>query len=228
VFRIRTLASANGVMLLVISGMFAMFFFASIYVQEILGYSPIQSGLAFLPVTAGIMLAAGAAQGLVPRLGVRNVALLGVTLAATGLAWLSTLPTNGSYVSDLLPQLMLISVGMGLTFVPLTLMATTGVDNNDAGLASGLFNTSQQVGGALGLAVLSTLAANRTTNVLGGLGHAPTPSDHATALVDGFSVAFAAGAGLMALAGVLLFVLIRPKHVAHITADEAALAGAAA
>jgi EmrB/QacA subfamily drug resistance transporter len=228
VFRIRTLASANGVMLLVISGMFAMFFFASIYVQEILGYSPIQAGLAFLPVTAGIMLAAGAAQGLVPRLGVRNVALIGVALAASGLAWLSTLPTNGSYVSDLLPQLMLISVGMGLTFVPLTLLGTTGVDNNDAGLASGLFNTSQQVGGALGLAVLSTLAANRTSDVLGSLGHAPTPHEHAAALVDGFSVAFAAGAGLMALAGVLLFALIRPRHVAHITADDAALAGAAA
>jgi EmrB/QacA subfamily drug resistance transporter len=228
VFRIRTLASANGVMLLVISGMFAMFFFASIYVQEILHYSPIQAGLAFLPVTAGIMLAAGVAQGLVPRLGVRNVALIGVALAATGLGWLSMIPTDGSYLTDLLPQLMLISVGMGLTFVPLTLLATTGVDDNDAGLASGLFNTSQQVGGALGLAVLSTLAANRTTNVLGDLGHAPTPSDHAVALVDGFQVAFATGAGLMALAGVLLFALVRPHHVRHITAEDAALAGAAA
>jgi hypothetical protein len=159
---------------------------------------------------------------------VRNVALIGTALAATGLAWLSTLPTHGSYVSNLLPQLMMIAVGMGLTFVPLTLIATTGVDGNDAGLASGLFNTSQQVGGALGLAILSTLAANRTSNVLGGIGHAPSPSDHAVALVDGFQVAFATGAGLMALAGVLLFATIRPRHVAHISAEDAALAGAAA
>ena len=228
VFRIRTLATANGVMLFVISGMFAMFFFASIYVQEILGYSPLHAGLAFLPVTGGVILAAGVAQGLVPRLGVRNVALLGVSLAAVGLAWLSGIPTHGTYAADLLPQLLLISIGMGLAFVPLTLLATTGIDGNDAGLASGLFNTSQQVGGALGLALLSTLAADRTTNVLGGLGHAPTPGDHATALVDGFQVAFAAGAGLMALAGVLLFAFIRPRHVAHISTDEAALAGAAA
>ncbi|MEA2426444.1 MAG: hypothetical protein QOF37_72, partial [Thermoleophilaceae bacterium] len=182
VFRIRTLAAANSVMLLVISGMFAMFFFASIYVQEILGYSPIQAGLAFLPVTAGIMIGAGSAQGLVPRIGVRNVGLAGMTLAAAGLLLLSGVPTHGTYASDLLPALLLVSVGMGLTFVPLTLIATTGVDANDAGLASGLFNTSQQVGGALGLAVLSTLAANRTSSVLGGLGHAPAPPDRASAL----------------------------------------------
>ncbi len=228
VFRIRTLASANGVMLLVISGMFAMFFFSSIYVQEILDYSPIQAGLAFLPVTLAIMVASGAAQALVPRVGVRNLALIGTAMASVGLAWLSTIPTHGTYVADLLPQLSLIALGMGLTFVPLTLIATTGVDDNDAGLASGLFNTSQQIGGALGLAVLSTLAANRTSNVLGGIGHAPAPGDRAAALVDGFQVAFAAGAGLMALGGVVLFVALRPRDVAHISADEAALAGAAA
>ena len=228
VFRIRTLAVANGAMLLVISGMFAMFFFASLYVQEILSYSPIEAGLAFLPVTAGIMVGAGAAQGLVPRLGVRNVGLVGMALAATGLAWLSGVPTHGAYVTDLLLPLMLVSVGMGLTFVPLTLIATTGVDDNDAGLASGLFNTSQQVGGALGLAILSTLAADRTTNVLGGLGHAPAPADRAAATVDGFQVAFAAGAGLMALGAIVLFALIRPRHVRHISAEDVALAGAAA
>jgi EmrB/QacA subfamily drug resistance transporter len=227
VFRIRTLAAANSVMLLVISGMFAMFFFASIYVQEILGYSPIQAGLAFLPVTAGIMIGAGSAQGLVPRIGVRNVGLAGMTLAAAGLLLLSGVPTHGTYASDLLPALLLVSVGMGLTFVPLTLIATTGVDANDAGLASGLFNTSQQVGGALGLAVLSTLAANQTSSVLGGLGHAPAPSDRASALVDGFQVAFAAGAGLMALGVVVLFVLIRPKHVERINTGDLPAAAAA-
>jgi predicted MFS family arabinose efflux permease len=228
VFRVRTLAVANGAMLLVISGMFAMFFFASLYVQEILGYSPIEAGLAFLPVTAGIMIGAGAAQGLVPRIGVRNVGIVGMLMAATGLALLSGVPTHGSFAADLLPGLMLISVGMGLTFVPLTLIATTGVDDNDAGLASGLFNTSQQVGGALGLAILSTLAANKTTDVIGGLGRPPAVSDRVAATVDGFQVAFAAGAGLIFLAAILLFALIRPAHVRHISADPAALAGAAA
>jgi EmrB/QacA subfamily drug resistance transporter len=228
VFRIRTLAVANGTMLLVISGMFAMFYFASLYVQDILGYSPIEAGLAFLPVTAGIMIGAGSAQGLVPRIGVRNVGVVGMLIAATGLALLSGVPTHGSYASDLLPSLLLISVGMGLTFVPLTLIATTGVDGNDAGLASGLFNTSQQIGGALGLAILSTLAANRTSSVLGGLGHAPAPSDTAVATVDGFQVAFAAGAGLMALGAVVLFAFIRPRDVRHISAEDANLAGAAA
>jgi EmrB/QacA subfamily drug resistance transporter len=228
IFRIRSLATANVTMLLVISGMFAMFFFASIYVQEILGYSPLKAGLAFLPVTAGIAVGAGAAQQLLPRVGVRATAVGGMALAAVGLFLISRVPTHGSFSADLLPGLLPVAIGMGLAFVPLTLVGTTNVDRNDAGLASGLFNTSQQVGGALGLAILSTLAANRTSNVLGGLGHAPTPSDQATALVDGFHVAFATGAGLMALAAVLFLTMIRRTDVAQITADDLAAAPAAA
>jgi hypothetical protein len=159
---------------------------------------------------------------------VRNVAIAGMAIAATGLAIVSGVPADGSYASDLLPGLLPMSLGMGLTFVPLTLIATTNIDAGDAGLASGIFNTAQQVGGALGLAVLSTLAANRTSSVLAGFGHAPTPADHASALVDGFQVAFAAGAGLIALGAVVLFVLIRPRDVAQIDARDAAVATAAA
>jgi EmrB/QacA subfamily drug resistance transporter len=228
IFRIRSLATANVVMLLVVSGMFAMFFFASIYVQEILGYSPLKAGLAFLPVTVGIIIGAGASQQLLPRLGVRATAVGGMTLAALGLAFISQVPTHGTYAGDLLPGLLAIALGMGLTFVPLTLIATTNIDGNDAGLASGLFNTSQQVGGALGLAILSTLAADRTSNALGSLGHPPTSSDQASALVDGFQVAFATGAGLMALAAVVFVALLRPRHVASISADELAAVPAAA
>ena len=154
IFRIRTLAVADLVLLLVASGMFGMFFFASLYVQEILGYSPLRAGLAFLPVTAGIVIGAGVAQQLIRRLGVRNVAITGVTIAAAGLAVLTQLPVHGSYLGNLLSGLFPMSIGMGLTFVPITLLGTGAVTGEDAGLASGLFNTAQQVGGSLGLAIL--------------------------------------------------------------------------
>jgi EmrB/QacA subfamily drug resistance transporter len=226
VFRIRSLAASNAVMLLVGAGMFAMFYFVSIYAQEILGFSPIQAGLAFLPFTAGIMIGAGAAQTLIGRLGVRPVAVTGMVLAAAGLLTLSNVTAGGGYLSDLLPGIIPMSIGMGLTFVPLTLVATTNIGDEDAGLASGIFNTAQQVGGALGLAILSTFATNRTSSVLGGLGHAATPSDNAVAIVDGFQVAFTAGAVLIGLGAVLLATLVRQRDVARINAADAALAAA--
>ena len=174
IFRMRSITGANAAMLLVAGGMFAMFFFASIYVQEVLGYSALRAGLAFLPVTAGIIAGAGLSQQLIRRVGVRAVGLTGMSIAAVGLIVLSRIPVAGTYLGDLLPGLMIMSVGMGLTFVPITLIATTNVAAEDAGLASGLLNTSQQLGGAIGLAVLSTLAANTTANTLSALGHAPT------------------------------------------------------
>jgi predicted MFS family arabinose efflux permease len=226
VFRIRSRASANGVMLLVASGMFAFFFFSSLYVQEILGFSPIQAGLAFLPFTIGIMIGAGAAQQLIRRFGVRPIAVAGMLLAAAGLAFMSGVSPGGSYVRDLLPGIIPMSIGMGLTFVPLTLIGTTNIEDGDAGLASGVFNTSQQVGGALGLAILSTLSASRTSDVLGGLGHAPTAADRTTAVVDGFQIAFTAGAVLIGLGALVLAALIRSQDVARINAQEPALAAA--
>jgi len=141
----------------------AMFFFNSLYVQRVLGYSPIQAGLAFLPVTAGIVVGAGLSQVLIRRLDLRTIGTIGLSRGTVGMLLLLRLGVGGSYVGDLLPALIPLSIGMGLTFVPLTLIATSGVDRGDAGLASGLLNTSQQVGGALGLAILSTLAANRIT-----------------------------------------------------------------
>jgi EmrB/QacA subfamily drug resistance transporter len=220
IFRTSSLTIADGVMLLVISGLYAMFFFASLYAQEILGYSPLKAGLAFLPLTAGIIVGAGAAQQLIKRVGVRAVSLIGIPLAAAGLLLMSRVPVAGSYAADLLPALVVTAIGMGLSFVPLTLIATTNVRANDAGLASGLLNTAQQIGGALGLAVLSTLAADRTGNVLGGLGHPPTAGDRATALVDGFHTAFIAGAGLMAAGALVIALLLRARHVVAINADE--------
>jgi EmrB/QacA subfamily drug resistance transporter len=210
IFRVRTLAVADTVLLLVASGMFGMFFFASLYVQEILGYSPLRAGLAFLPVTAGIVIGAGIAQQLIRRVGVRNVALTGVLIAAAGMVVLTQLPVHGSYAGDLLSGLMPMSIGMGLTFVPITLLGTGGVTGEDSGLASGLFNTAQQVGGSLGLAILSTLAASQTTSLLHG--HATSAATLA-ARVSGYHVAFAAAAIMLAVGGVILTLGLRRRHV---------------
>jgi EmrB/QacA subfamily drug resistance transporter len=220
IFKVRTLAVGNFVLLLVAGGLFAMFFFATLYVQGILGFSPLQAGLAFLPVTAGIVLGSGTAQFLVAKIGARANTIIGMVLAAAGLFLLAGVPVDGTYVSNLLPGLLLMSFGMGNFFVPITLIATTGVGANDAGLASGLFNTSQQVGGALGLAILSTLAANRTTEVIQGFDHAATAHDRAFAAVEGFQVAFTAAAILVAFGAIVLAVLLRSRDVATVSPEQ--------
>jgi predicted MFS family arabinose efflux permease len=210
IFRVRTLAVSDTVLLLVASGMFGMFFFASLYVQEILGYSPLRAGLAFLPVTAGIVIGAGVAQQLIRRLGVRNVAIGGIVIATAGMIVLTQVPVHGSYVGDLLIGLLPMSIGMGLTFVPITLLGTGGVTGDDAGLASGLFNTAQQVGGSLGLAILSTLAASKTSSLLHG--HVSTAAT-LSARVSGYHVAFAASAVMLGLGALILATILRPRHV---------------
>jgi EmrB/QacA subfamily drug resistance transporter len=215
IFRTRTLTAANLAMMLVASGMFSMFFFASLYVQELMGYSPLRAGLAFLPVTSGIMIGAGIAQVAIRRFGPRPVPVVGLLLATFGMVWLTALPVDGSYVSDLLAGLFPMSLGMGLTFVPVTLLATAGVPAEDSGLASGLLNTSQQVGGALGLAILSTLAANHTTSLLA------SGTARPLALLNGWHVAFTGGAVVLALAALTLVVLLRRRHLAHVDVDAA-------
>jgi predicted MFS family arabinose efflux permease len=220
IFKVRSLATSNFVLLLVSGGLFALFFFATLYVQEVLGFTPIKAGLAFLPVAFGIGIGAGTAQLLVKRLGVRLNAILGMLIAAVGLFYLSRVTVDGTYWADLFPGLVLMSFGMGNTFVPITLIATTNVDEDDAGLASGLFNTSQQVGGALGLAVLSTLAAERTANYLAGLGHQPGPQDEAAGLVEGFQVAFTSAAILVTIGAILLALLLRSRDVANVNPEQ--------
>ena len=173
-------------MFLVGSGLFAMFFFNTLYIQRVLGYGPLEAGLAFLPFTAGIMVSAGLASRFAPQVGVRPVAIVGMVVTIAGMLLLTRISADGSYVVDVLPALVLTALGLGAVFVPLTLIATTGLHNDDQGLASGLFNTSQQIGGALGLAILSSLAASTTANATG------VPSQEA--LVKGFHVAFAGGA----------------------------------
>src|SRR3954449_13222400 len=144
IFRTRSLSTANLMMFLVASGMFAMFFFNTLYIQRVLGYHPLKAGLSFLPFTAGIMVSAGIASGFAPRIGVRPVAAVGMILTAIGMLFFARMPVHGAYASDVLPGMILASLGMGAVFMPLTLVATTGLHDEDQGLASGLFNTSQQ------------------------------------------------------------------------------------
>jgi EmrB/QacA subfamily drug resistance transporter len=211
IFRIRSLATANLVMFLVASGMFATFFFNTLYLQRVLGYGPLKGGLAFLPFTAGIMVSAGLASQFAPRIGVRPIAAVGMLVSAAGLLFMTQLPVDGSYVANVLPSLLLTSLGMGAVFMPLTLVATTGLEDSDQGLASGLFNTSQQIGGALGLAILSTLAASKSTG-----------SGGKQALVNGFHWAYAGGAAFILAGLVLMLSMLRQRHVARIEAEAQA------
>ena len=213
IFRTRSLTVANVVMFLVASGLFAMFFFNSLYLQRVLGYQPLKAGLAFLPFTFGIVISAGLASRFAPKLGVRPVAIFGMIVTAAGMLLLTQISVGGTYVSDLLPGLVVTSLGLGFVFVPLTLVATTGLEDKDQGLASGLFNTSQQIGGALGLAILSTLAASKTNSVHG--------VSNSQALVDGFHVAFAGSAAFVLVGLVVLVSLLRRSDVERIEAAAA-------
>src|SRR5579884_1177698 len=206
IFRVRSLLTANLSMFLAFSGMFAMFFFNTLYIQKVLGFGPLKAGVAFLPFTAGVMLSAGLASNFAPRIGVRPIAAAGMVLTVVGMILFARMPVDGSYGVDVLPGMILGSLGMGAIFMPLTLVATTGLDDEDHGLASGLFNTSQQVGGALGLAILTTIAAGQT--------HGQT----AAAQVHGFHYAFAGAGVLVALSLVVMLALLRKRHVARIEA----------
>jgi EmrB/QacA subfamily drug resistance transporter len=218
IFRLRSLTGSNLAMLLVASGLFAMFYFASLYLQGILGYKPLAAGLAFLPFTAGIIVGAGASQALIRRIGIRAVTYIGITLGTLGLLYFARLPVDGTYLRDVFPTIVVVSIGMGMTFVPCTLLATTNVEDEDAGLASGLFNTSQQVGGALGLAILSTLAASHTSSLLDR--GVTTIALRNSALTRGYHVAFAVGAVMLAAAAFVLAATIRKRDVAQIDAGH--------
>jgi EmrB/QacA subfamily drug resistance transporter len=214
IFRVRSIATSNLVMLLVASGMFAMFYFASLYVQDVMGYSALKAGLAFLPVSLGIMVGAGASQGLIPRLGVRNVATVGLVLAAASLLYLTQVPVaHAHYVADLLAGLLPMSIGMGLVFVPITLLATSGVSNDDSGLASGLFNSAQQVGGSLGLAVLATLSTSHTSSLV------RHGTSQVAATVSGYHVAFLGAAIMLGAGALILTVFLRKRDIEAVEMD---------
>ena len=218
IFRVRALSIGDAAMLFLAAGMFANFFFGTLYVQDILHYSPIGAGLAFLPVAVLIGVGAGAAQRLIPRFGIRSVAIVGMALAAAGLGLMVRVSVHGTYVGTLLPSFVLLAIGLGIAFVPATLIGVSSVSGEDSGLASGLFNTAQQVGGALGLAILSTLAVSRTSSLLAGGAH---HSAHAVALatVSGYRLAFVVAAGFMIAAIAVLVTFLRSGHIAGVAAD---------
>jgi EmrB/QacA subfamily drug resistance transporter len=220
IFRLRTLTGANVVGLLVGASLFSMFFFISLYMQQVLGYSAIDAGLSYLPLAVTIILSAGIASQLVTRLGFKPVLLMGLGFIAVGLAWFSQVSVGGSFESDLLGPSILAALGLGFSFVPVTIAAVAGVKERDAGLASGLINTSQQVGGALGLAVLATVANSRTEGLSAG---------RIEALNEGFQAAFLAGSGIAVL-GILaaLFLIRSSDSRAHVDLQDAELARAEA
>jgi EmrB/QacA subfamily drug resistance transporter len=200
IFRIEGLAAANLTQLITFSGLYSMFFFLSLYMQSVLGYSPSHTGLAYLPLTAGFMLSAGIATPLVPRVGTKPVIAAGALVAAGGLYFLSHVPVDGTFLADLLPGILAVALGAGAVFTGVTTAATDGVPAEHAGIASGLLNASMQFGGALGLAVLSAVATDRTSAVLGSGGGLPV------ALTAGFQRAFLIGA-LVVLVAALVAVL---------------------
>jgi EmrB/QacA subfamily drug resistance transporter len=195
ILRVKGVAAADATQMIALAGFLPMFFFLTLYMQTVLQYSPIQTGVAYLPLTGGFIIAAGISSQLFARIGTKPVVVLGAVIAAGGLYWLSRIPVGGSYVSDILPGLLVVSVGMGGVFTGLTTAANAGVDEDKAGLAAGLLNTGQQLGTALGLAVLSALATARTTSLLhGGHGTLAQASTHGyeLALLVGSFIVFAA------------------------------------
>ncbi len=227
IFRLRTLRGANIVGLLIGMSLFSMFFFISLYLQDVMGYTPIKTGLAYLPLAVGIIIAAGIASQLVTRLGFKIPLTIGMILIAVALFWFAQVPApHGAYLSDILGPSLLAAVGLGLAFVPVTIAAVTGTEPAEAGLASGLINTSQQVGGALGLAILATVANSRTQDIINGGVHST-----AVALTKGFDRAFLIGAGFAVLGAILAILLISSKdsrdHASAASSSDAAVAQAA-
>jgi EmrB/QacA subfamily drug resistance transporter len=217
IFRNRTLAGADITGLLTGASLFAMFFFISLYMQQVLGYDALKAGVAYLPLALTIIVSAGVASQLVTRLGFKPVLVTGLALIAAGLVWFSRVSVDGTFVGDILGPSLLAAVGLGLAFVPVTIAAVSGVAPRDSGLASGLINTSQQIGGALGIAVLASIANWRTDDVLAG-----DPSAVPHALTEGFQLAFLAGAGFAVLGIVAALTLIRREDSrAHIGAEAA-------
>ncbi|MFD6342684.1 MFS transporter [Streptomyces sp. NPDC060131] len=199
-FRVRAVSAANAAMFVCGAASFAMWFFMTVYAQNVLGYTPLDAGLALIPSSLSIVLGSKLAPRLMPRVGARNLAVLGTLMAVAGFGWQSTMTADGTYLSSILGPGLLMMTGMGLASTPLAALATTGAAAGDAGLVSGLINTSRTMGGALGLAVLSTVAASRTAG-----GTSPE------ALTEGYALAFRTGSGVL-LAGVVLMVLWLPRR----------------
>src|ERR671934_2743345 len=223
IFRLRTVVGANVAGLILGTAIFAMFLMLTLYMQQVLGYSAMKTGVAYIAVAGTAIFWSGLAAQLVTRIGVKPVLAIGMTALSAGLVYFTQVSVGGSYLGDLLPGFLLIAIGLGFSFVPISIAALAGVPAAEAGLASGLINMSQQIGGALGIAALSALATSTTRDSVGSGSALPV------ALTDGFQAAFIAAAGV-AILGILvaLFVVRRsdlerqPQPVAEPAFEEAA------
>jgi EmrB/QacA subfamily drug resistance transporter len=214
IFRSRNVTGANIVQILGVAGMFGMFFLGALYLQRILGYDALQTGLAFLPVTILMgTLSVRYTDRLVMRFGARKLVLSGLALFMAGLALFARAPIDGDYVVHVLPVMVLLGIGAGLCFPALMTLAMSGATSDDAGLASGLINTTAQVGGALGLAVLATLSASRSAALIG------TGEPTVSALTSGYHLAFGIGAGLVLVAIAVALTVLEPERQAEPEAD---------
>ena len=227
IFRLRTLRGANIVGLLIGMSLFSMFFFISLYLQDVMHYSPIKTGISYLPLAVGIIVSAGLAAQLVNRFGFKPPLVAGLLLISGGLIWFAQVPgTGGSYWADVLGPSLLAAVGLGFSFVTVTIAAVSGTKPHEAGLASGLINTSQQVGGALGLAILATVANSRTQDLFHSGVHTAS-----IALTKGYDRAFLFGAGFAIAGAIVAAVLISSRDSrshAEAARAEAAVASAGA
>ena len=207
IFRLQTLSAANVVMFILGTAMFAMFLMLTLYMQEVLGYSPLKTGIGYLAVAGTAIIWANVAAAAVTRVGVKPALVFGMSMMTLGLVYFTQVSVDGSYWRDLFPGFLIIGLGLPFAFVPVTIAAVAGTRREEAGLASGLINTSQQIGGAVGIAILSTIAVSTTDDSLAS-GTAPP-----VALTDGFQAAFWTGAGI-AFAGVLVALfLIRGRDL---------------
>jgi EmrB/QacA subfamily drug resistance transporter len=222
IFRSRNVSGANVVQTLMVSGLFGMFFLGVLYLQRVLGYDAIETGLAFLPVAVIIgVLSVGASARLNMRYGARATLIPGLVLVVAGLALFARAPVDGTFLVDLLPTMVLLGVGAGLSFPSIMTLAMSGATESDSGLASGLVNTTLQVGGALGLAVLTTLSTTRTENLL------TDGAQTASALTDGYNLAFLVAAGLVVAAVAVAVGVLRPESAYAEEEAEAEELGAA-
>jgi len=201
-FRQRRPSASAVLIILVGSAFFSMFFLLTLYLQQVLGWSPLKSGMAYITFGVFIIAGFGSASQLLPRIGVRPVIVTGLVLVTMGFIWLARLPLDGHYWTDIAPSMMLIAFGSGWAFVSVTVAAVSQATDQEAGLASGLLTTAQQIGGALGLAVLVTVAAQRTTSLVG---EGQTPS---AAFVGGMHLAFIIGAGLVTVGALVALLAI--------------------
>jgi MFS family permease len=223
IFRLRTLSAANATMLFIGATAFGQFVLLSLYLQEVLRYSAVETGVAFVAITVMIAIGSNLAQALTTRIGARPVLSSGLLLTAGGAALYAQMPADGHYFWNVLPALLVSGLGLGLSFVPVTIAGLTGIQPGDAGVASGLINTSRQIGGSIGLAAVTTIAATATSHYAES--HAVTAVS-GTALAHGFQVAFYTLTGL-ALVGAAIaaaFVESKPKSASAVERVEPAVA----